>query len=125
MVLTVVRLTLIHSNAQIEREFAELDMDHDGFITPADLVAASKAAAESQNQGRRSFQLMRSTSPAPTLGTGEVNMAAILHDMVQEVLGAELTTAEAEEMLDEIDDEHKGKISLQEVSAPFFGSNSQ
>jgi len=29
---------------QLEREFEELDVDHDGFITAEDLVAASRSA---------------------------------------------------------------------------------
>lgn len=37
---------------QIEREFDELDVDHDGFITPQDLVAASRAGVTSNHTGR-------------------------------------------------------------------------
>jgi Ca2+-binding EF-hand superfamily protein len=40
-----------------------------------------------------------------------------MHEVVHEVLGSELTLAEAEKMVDEVDHEHTGKISLQEVGA--------
>jgi hypothetical protein len=33
-----------HQPEQLEREFEELDVDHDGFITAEDLVAASRSA---------------------------------------------------------------------------------
>jgi hypothetical protein len=38
-----------------------------------------------------------------------------MHEVVHEVLGSELTLAEAEKMVEEVDHEHVGKISLQEV----------
>jgi hypothetical protein len=34
---------------QLEREFEELDVDHDGFITAEDLVAASRSAPSNSN----------------------------------------------------------------------------
>jgi Ca2+-binding EF-hand superfamily protein len=38
-----------------------------------------------------------------------------MHEVVHEVLGSELTLAEAEKMVEEVDHQHAGKISLQEV----------
>jgi hypothetical protein len=36
-------------HVQLEREFEELDVDHDGFITAEDLVAASRSAPTNSN----------------------------------------------------------------------------
>jgi hypothetical protein len=45
----------------------------------------------------------------------EDDVAAVMHEVVHEALGSELTLAEAEKMVEEVDHEHAGKISLQEV----------
>jgi hypothetical protein len=45
----------------------------------------------------------------------EDDVAAVMHEVVHEVLGSELTLAEAEKMVEEVDHQHQGKISLQEV----------
>jgi hypothetical protein len=44
------------------------------------------------------------------------SMSAALHEVVHEVLGDGLTLAEAQQMLNEVDDTQQGKISLAEVS---------
>ncbi|KAF8071086.1 CPK12 [Scenedesmus sp. PABB004] len=108
--------------ALIEREFDELDMDHDGFITPEDLVAASRAGVVA-SPGRTPLLSPRTTSPgggaADALAGDEV--ATVMHEVVHEVLGSELTLAEAAEMLDEVDEKHVGKINLQEFTEMVIG----
>lgn len=121
----------------IEREFEELDVDHDGFITPADLVAASRAGTLSTPTSRKTpSPSTRSSSAGGSRGvispTGcsvasdmqainEEDVAAVMHEVVHEVLGSELTLAEAEKMVEEVDHEHTGKISLQEFTDMVIG----
>lgn len=154
-------------------------MDHDGFITPQDLVAASRArGVTSPGSSRRTpTPTTRTTSPGgdssaadangrncshshhkqqrqagcvlvhvPDLSAGRSifhcflaywcqvqphtdvsvvagvvlspssdDVAAVLHEAVAEVLGGELTLQEATAMLQEVDEKHAGRISLQEV----------
>jgi hypothetical protein len=124
----VCRPVVIH---QIEREFAELDMDHDGYITAEDLVAASRAGIRLQARTKPAAGVKTGSnyaaSSSPTASTAadagsNVELAPVvdsvsdvLHEVVHAALGSELTLAEAAAMLDEVDQKHQGKISLAEV----------
>jgi hypothetical protein len=128
-------------------------VDHDGFITPEDLVAAARVAnhgacaraptwagarvvrgwhAGVHEEARRSLlprttplRLHRTGTPAAAGGSGqgasagqpEESVSAALHQVVHEALGERLTLAEAQQMLNEVDEKHQGRISLQEVRA--------
>lgn len=80
----------------IEREFEELDMDHDGFITPEDLVAASRAlpaaghavrlASNPSLQGKSLGAVASGDSP---LNTEE--LAAVMHEVGWLLCGTCLT----------------------------------
>eukprot|EP00775_Hariotina_reticulata_P006118 gene6118-6357_t len=123
---------LAHQQQQqlIEREFAELDMDHDGYITAEDLVAASRAGIRLQARtkpaaGGKTGSIQASSSPTASsaaeagsnveLAPVADSMSAVLHEVVHAALGSELTLAEAAAMLDEVDQKHQGKISLAEM----------
>lgn len=88
-----------------------------------DLVAASRAGVLASPTHNTPSPSTRSISMAsPTTGgrlgagtLGEEEVAAVMHEVVHEALGPELTLAEAAEMLREVDEKHEGKISLQEV----------
>jgi hypothetical protein len=71
---------------QLQKEFDGLDVDHDGFISPEDLVIASKAPS-----------------------------GAILPG-VNATLGCELSLEEAEQILNEVDTTRTGRISFEQVS---------
>lgn len=49
-------------------------------------------------------------------GIAPDDVSAAVHDAVAEMLGSDLTLQEATAMLDEVDDNHTRKISLQRVS---------
>eukprot|EP00878_Enallax_costatus_P013938 GHUV01014575.1.p1 GENE.GHUV01014575.1~~GHUV01014575.1.p1 ORF type:complete len:378 (+),score=171.46 GHUV01014575.1:509-1642(+) len=113
----------------IEREFEELDVDHDGFITPQDLMAASRAGVTSPHSRRTPSPAAATTAVSlkdaavGSAGGAQADVAAALHDAVAQMLGSDLTLQEATAMLDEVDEKHAGKISLQEFTELVIGKS--
>lgn len=97
----------------LEREFEELDVDHDGFITAEDLVAASRSAPSNSNNA--------AAAGTGSGAEGDETMSAALHKVVHEVLGDDLTLAEAKQMLAEVDARNAGKLSLSEFTVMVMG----
>lgn len=87
------------------------------IISLAPFHPPDHAAAAGAGAGAAAVAAQRGPSEAEA----EQSMSAALHEVVHEVLGDGLTLDEAQQMLNEVDKKHQGKISLAEVRRVWVG----